>query len=114
MNESEWLNALKPGDKVAIPGRWNGTNKVGTVERMTATQIVLIGGDRYRRDSGRQVGGTDSWNVRWIRPVTQDFLDVLEKEALCNWVRSIRPHDLPVETLRAMKAGYEATRKEQV
>lgn len=32
-----------------------------TVERITATQIVLATGSRYRRDTGRQVGAQSAW-----------------------------------------------------
>ena len=54
------LQDLKPGDLVGrrIRVGFGGTRlKREVIERVTATQIVAEG-VRYRRDNGRQVGGT--------------------------------------------------------
>jgi hypothetical protein len=52
------LASIQPGDRVIVDfGGWRGDHQIRTVERLTATQIVCISGDRFRRDDGRRVGG---------------------------------------------------------
>lgn len=114
MNESEWLSSLQVGDKVAVPDRWSG-GQVLAVDRLTPTQVVLADGRKFRRDSGRQVGSSDSWNVKWIRPITPEFVEKLERQRLENWLdqKTRTRQSLSIETLRALKAAYEAATGEQ-
>lgn len=75
-------SSIKPGDKVLrtrsieiIPGRWGyGIHKKVlvpvAVERVTATQAVTHDGERFMRDSGRQVSGDaiffpEGWVPDW-------------------------------------------------
>ena len=76
-----WLASLEAGSEVAIrgcgvTGSWGYTPpRIGRVVRTTKTQlIVAIDGQshlmpRYRRDTGRLVGG--SWAERLIEPVPE-------------------------------------------
>lgn len=72
-----WLASLEAGSEVAIRGcGWGYTPpRIGRVVRTTKTQlIVTIDGQgrlmsRYRRDTGRLVGG--SWAERLIEPVPE-------------------------------------------
>jgi Zn-dependent alcohol dehydrogenase len=110
---SEWLANLKPGDEVAIPGRWSvGATSLLRVERLTATQIVVAGGRKFRRDSGRAVGTSDTWNTPWLQPVTQEVLDAIEHKRLVDWLDSVNRNRnaLTVEALRAMKAAHDANK----
>lgn len=69
-NDGAWLAGLTPGQRGAIlsPG-FDTRAKLVTVERLTATQIVLVGDDRrFRRDDGRQVG---DHRVRLLPPDDQ-------------------------------------------
>lgn len=53
------LKDLKAGDAaVRRSGYGIGSYSVQRVARVTATQIILMGGTRYRIDNGRQVGVT--------------------------------------------------------
>lgn len=53
------LAAIQPGDRVIVDfGGWRGDHQIRTVERLTATQIVTTDNARFRRDSGRIVGGS--------------------------------------------------------
>lgn len=54
MTAREWLDGLKAGDKVAV--EHYSSVGIATVDRTTATQIVVRGG-RYRRHDGHYVGG---------------------------------------------------------
>lgn len=60
---------LKAGDAAAYSdgagwGGWNQHIKVTRVDRLTATQIVMVDGTRFRRDTGRRVGSTgNGWLI---------------------------------------------------
>jgi hypothetical protein len=114
MSDREWLASLKPGDKAVVPGRWSGPGEIVTVERLTKTQFVMTNGSRFTRDSGRSIGSRDTWHTGWLRPVTPEFLERIEQKRLASWLEDIaRKRDLlSIETLRALKAAYEAANKE--
>lgn len=113
-DRAEWLAALQVGDKVAIPGRWSNAGRVLAVDRLTATQIILANGTRFRRDTGRAVGSADGWNVAFLQPFSQEFADKVERERLYEWLNGLqRKRDLPLEALRAMKAAHDEATKEQ-
>lgn len=62
-----------------------------TVERLTATQIVLANGRRYRKDYlRREVGDKDAWRTRVLLPVT----DQRVRRALARGTMSELVHDL--------------------
>lgn len=77
----KWLASLEAGSEVAIrglgvAGSWGYTPpRIGCVVRTTKTQlIVAIDGQsrlmpRYRRDTGRLIGG--SWTEQLIEPTPQ-------------------------------------------
>lgn len=72
MTEREWLDGLKAGDEVNLRGSFERVGCIASVERVTATQIVLAGrGGRYRRKNGRLVGGT-GWGVPSIHEATPE------------------------------------------
>ena len=67
-SEREWLNSLKPGDKVAVvrgfdigEGAW-----VRTVDRVTKTMII-VDGVKYRRLSGLEI--TSDPRGQWLESV---------------------------------------------
>lgn len=77
-----WLASLKTGDAVFIPaprGTWDSAaGTIYTVERMTKTQICLLGNRvRYRRDSGSVVGSAGYYSGR-LEPVTADVQYAIE------------------------------------
>lgn len=110
---AEWLASLKPKDRAAIPARWSDGCQVLTVERVTATQIVMEGGERFRRGDGRSFTG-DSWNRAWLKPITPELLEANEKSRLRAWLEAVnvRKKTLSLETMRAMKAAFDATHQE--
>lgn len=60
---------IVPGAQVAQYTR--DTVTLTTVERLTATQIVLANGCRYRKDYlRREVGDKDAWRSRQLLPAT--------------------------------------------
>jgi len=52
------------GDEVAISFRYSHGRAVrmSRIERLTKTQIITTRGERFRRDTGRQVGATGTWD----------------------------------------------------
>jgi len=55
----EFIKNLKPGDKVITHDRYNTTIRL--VAKVTKTMVVLDSGDRFNRESGREVGRHDIW-----------------------------------------------------
>lgn len=88
------LKDLKLGDPVAIviEHGWSRDQielKKGQVERVTATQIVALGGRRFMKSTGCERGNSGG---RWssgpvLQPLTQDLLD---QEAQCRKERAAR------------------------
>jgi len=57
-----WLEDLKAGDTVIIDsGVRYIPHSIATVEKVTATQIVLDDNCRYRKSDGRRMGELGSW-----------------------------------------------------
>ena len=52
------------GDKVAISFRYSHGRAVrmSRIERLTKTQIITTGGERFRRNDGREVGASGTWD----------------------------------------------------
>lgn len=60
---------LKVGDMVVETLGFSG-ERIGKVERITKTQVVLDTGGKYRRTNGRQVGA-DKWSNSHIVPASE-------------------------------------------
>ena len=85
----DWLQSLKPGDKVAIE-----TITVGyvfrKVARLTKTQIVLDNSQKFYISSGLIVGGS-FYHKTSIIPITAEMKETLEKYRL---IKIIKKYDL--------------------
>jgi len=68
-NTVKSLNDIKVGDKVFI-----SNTHLSRVTRLTPTQIVLTDGDKYRKSSGRLIGGGD-WNIDSITYATTEQIE---------------------------------------
>jgi hypothetical protein len=81
---------LEKGSVVVISGR--GTDKIGVVDRTTATQIV-VDGSKYRKSDGGSVG-TDVWSNTNIKvPTDDELVSLREKEykfALINMLHNYK------------------------
>lgn len=98
-----WLESLKEGDEVMIPGRYGAPPSFVKVTKITPTQIV-IGRDRYRRTNGRQVG-RDAWSSTFIVEPTQEGRERHEMESLR--LRLERYVKSPAATLEVLRAMYK-------
>ena len=82
------LEDLKVGDAVALPryAGWSGRIDLtkGEVERVTKTQIVALGGRRFKKRDGIEVGrkqyGYNS--APRLRPVTPELLEEERQDRL--------------------------------
>ena len=74
----ESLENVKVGDVVIEHCRWE--NVIATVKKVTATQIVIKGGDRYRKKDGHMVGGNGGWWVRYISVPKEGEVEALKRQ----------------------------------
>jgi hypothetical protein len=97
MNEREWLDSLKPGDRVIISGRWQ--EALATVDRVTKTQILVKSGSmRFRKKDGGLVGA-DSYNNACIySPTERRVHDIMHRKA-CEQIGKVQWKTLTLETL---------------
>lgn len=94
MNRREWLSSLKGGEQVVIEGGFSsGSLSVAKVARITATQIILDSGDRFRRENGRRVGEKTSggtWSHTSLSRPTPELLESIRKRFLVDKLRGIQ------------------------
>jgi hypothetical protein len=74
------LDNMKVGDAVCLVRRNGWKQRVdiyqGAVEKVTATQITAMGGRRFKKDTGREIGNRNSrWSVTpTLEPLTSELL----------------------------------------
>ena len=110
-----WAPTLKEGDEVCLIGSGYYTvPPLLRVQRLTATQMVLLNehGREYRarRDDGRVVGR----DYTYIDKVTDEVREKIEYAALASWLSglttsygAVKRDRMPLAVLRAMKATYD-------
>jgi len=73
------LENVAAGSKLILGhGGYSTTTYVGTVERLTKTQIITTKGVRYNRGSSYRVG--DAYGDRIIKIATQEDIDKIKTE----------------------------------
>lgn len=105
-----WLLNLKPGDTVIInPGGAFSRQAAKTVDKITATQIV-IGTARYRKSDGYRMGEGTSYGARaYITPPTVEKLAEIERNDMIQYISMYDkkigklPTDLLKQVVEAMK-----------
>lgn len=96
------FEGIKVGDEVVIsPPNYRMSNRprcVAKVEHVTRTQFV-VGGYRFRKSSGWQVGG-DTWNFATARCPTPELLaDVSAENRYVNARQELSKLRIQLETL---------------
>src|SRR5690349_16442262 len=97
--EEAWLAGLKAGDLVVIVQRYGDSRS--RVARLTATQVVLQNGLRFRRADGGRIGAS-AWDHSWCVEPTQDRLDEIERRKSCDELRAMQWSKLPLDVLRSV------------
>ena len=113
MNNDQWLQNLKAGDKVCIRRQYTSAYDVYTVERVTPAQIVLPRGSKYRKSDGYSIGYSGYMNGgHYLSEATperlQGIADAAERNKLLKWARDTA---FTLPQLRAMKAVVEMPEK---
>lgn len=113
-NDNEWLQALKPGDRVVVSGRGE---TVAQVVRRTATQIIVRWGSleseqRFRADTGWEVGNAGSWIRLHLAPLTPERYAAIKKARLAGDLCRIDWHKHDLATLERVMELLTPTNKE--
>lgn len=99
---SKTLYDIQPGDQVLWENLYH--KEICTVERVTKNYII-IRNQKYQRVSGRLVN-TDRWNTTYIRPLSQELKEQIQREILhrqlCSQVKHIKIESLTIEQLQAI------------
>ena len=82
----ESLENVKVGDVVIEHCRWE--NVIATVTKVTATQIVINGGYKYRKKDGYMVGGSGGWWTRYICVPKDGEIAILRRKKFISDVHS--------------------------
>ncbi len=106
MEYKEWLQSLKPGDKVAID-TITGGYVFRKVARLTKTQIVLDNLQKFYISSGQLVGGSH-YRSTIIIPVTAEIKEVMERSTLIYNIRKSIINGLSTESLRQILSIIES------
>lgn len=108
-DETAWLQALKAGDSVVLQrGIGNGLN-VCVVDKVTRTQVV-IGGSRFRRDTGREVGGY-TWDRASIVEPTADRVHKARLQSARSYLSSVRWSEVSDATVLDAATLVESSRR---
>ncbi len=102
----DWLQSLKPGDKVAIE-TITGGHVLRKVARLTKTQIVLDNSQKFYISSGLIVGGSHYRSTRII-PVTAEIKEIMERSTLIYNIRKSHLYDISIESLRQILSIIES------
>jgi hypothetical protein len=111
----EWLEKLKDGDVVIVTGGGGcQPDRIGVVDRLTKTQIVLKGGARYRRTSGREVGGSTWFSTHLVEPEA-DRVDKIreaqERRRMVEALHNVKYNEMSMPDLRAVFAALPRVKK---
>ena len=97
---ADWLSKIEPGDIVFIDERvWL---RKATVERLTATQIV-IDGSKYNRKTGNAIGDFGAWSWR-------PSLLPVDDTTRARWTKQCKEHD-DGRALRALEDAVTAVQR---
>ena len=109
MNNDQWLQSLKAGDKVCILRQYTSAYDVYTVERVTPAQIVLPRGSKYRKSDGYSIGmGSSLYGGHYLSEAPperlQKIAEAAERGELQKWASETK---FTLPQLRAMKAAFD-------
>jgi hypothetical protein len=121
MSKDEWVESLKVGDEVVVDSTSYGVSRyqAATVERLTATQIAVSARNhagkprRFRRVSwASEIGSNSTYHTPNLKPMTNELRTAIEEQKLREWFAGLVRVKINTKALRAMKAAYDANRRE--
>ncbi len=101
-DNTEWLQSLKAGDKVAYATNWHG-HIIDTVGSTTRT-MIRIGSSEFNRKDGYRRGGSRGYGYVQLEPVTDAIRDSVDKTRLVYRLRDVKWKDLDLTILRQVAA----------
>lgn len=104
--KKKWLEGLKAGDVVGRTGSMSGAPVAVTVDRVTATQII-IGHSRYRKEDGYAIGHYSRFSRPSIVEITPSVRRDMELRDLQSWATHANWQASSLEQLRAMKKAHD-------
>jgi len=98
MEEKEWLESLKVGDKVAVSHDYGHKYFISEIAKLTNTQFVLTGEQRFYRRNGREVT-SEKWNVESIEQITPQVVEWIKREKIktASWIKL--GNELPLDKI---------------
>lgn len=101
-SKTEWLAGLKVGDLVIVHiSHFAGVGCLTAVRRLTATQIVIGDGARFRRRDGDEVG-PGGYYRRYLEEPTPERRAVIKHQQIVARLKQVRWKDLSLATLEAV------------
>lgn len=95
-----WLNNLQAGDEVIVRGEW--CDRIGTVSKVTVTQIV-VGTQRFNKSDGR-LRGRGPWSLSHIIRPTQERRDKAELANAKQKLMNLKVDELTLDQCRKILA----------
>ena len=108
MEEKEWLESLKVGDKVCVEGRLSGV-RIVEIERITKIYFI-INDEKFRRVDGYKLG-CDSWNFIQVKPITDEVRASILSRRLEVKIHNGGLRKLPLDGLKAIEGLVNSTKK---
>ena len=123
MTEIEkWLSELKVGDRFKINNTYGDGFEIHTISRETKTQFfygtIFNDGHQnaFRKSDGRVIGSyVDYRGYRYVRPVTQEDHDKIEKKIMVSALKEFNWYKLNVNQLKEiMKLVNKTVREDAI
>ncbi len=96
---------LKVGDLVILEGT-HDKKIIQTVSKVTAKQIVIGRGFRFRRKDGCEIGKADSWYSHWIKVPTEAEIEearaATERARMVSYIKNLKTADMSNDRLRSI------------
>lgn len=110
-SELNWLNGLKAGDSAVI-AMSDGSMSLATVQRFTATQIV-VSNRKFRRSNGKLIS-SDTWRFTFLRQPTPARLVAIRRSNAISRLRRVAWTVVPDAVLFAVDDLMQAHSKSQL
>ena len=81
---NEWLQNIKIGDKFCTTEE----NNIYTVERLTKTQIITVGGSVFNRNTGKKLG-TGEWHFEFMKELTLESRNKIRRQNMIRYIKNL-------------------------
>lgn len=85
----EWLKQLKVGDKFAVGEHIGDDYYSYTIAKMTNKQFVTADGQRFWKESGKMVGGSDGFYFPRMEQITDQIKEQLARQKVRRMLKDL-------------------------